>query len=120
MSSGASQALLIASGGLLYALVVVLLSRRRLISLRYTIGWLGIAGLGILGALLTPLIQPFAETFGMSPTGVLLAVATVLLLTITLQLSISVSGLQAALRDVAEAHALLRRDVDEQLDNLAS
>ena len=43
----------------------------------------------------------------MTPTGVLLGVATVVLVVIAVQLSISVSGLQAQVRDLAESNALL-------------
>jgi hypothetical protein len=103
--------LLIAAGGLCYSGIVLVLSRRRLISLRYTLGWMFIAALGVVGAALTPLILPVADLFGMSPTGVLLAAATTVLLTITLQLSVSVSGMQRQLRTIIEAHALLQHEV---------
>ena len=113
MSYALKQAILIGSGGLLLCLVVVVLARRRLISLRYALGWTAISFIGLLGALLTWLVEPIATLFGMSPTGVLLAGATGVLLAIALQLSVSVSGLQAQLRDVAEAHALLAGRVRE-------
>ncbi len=113
MSYALKQALLIGAGGGLFWAVVFSLARRHLISLRYALGWTLISFIGILGALLTPLVEPVAAQFGMSPTGVLLTGATVVLLAITLQLSVSVSGLQAQLRDVAEAHALLDRRVQD-------
>ncbi len=49
----------------------------------------------------------------MSPTGLLLATASVVLLSITILLSISVSGLQTQVRDLAEAHALLERQLED-------
>lgn len=113
MSYGLRQAVLIAAGGVSFSIVVAVLARRQLISLRYALGWTLISFMGVVGALVTPLVRPVAETFGMSATGVLLATATIVLLGITLQLSVSVSGLQAQLRDVAEAHALLAREMDE-------
>ena len=113
VSHEVKQALLIAAGGGFFCAVVLVLARREMISLRYALGWTLICFIGILGALLTPLVEPLADLFGMSPTGVLLAGATVVLLGITLQLSVSVSGLQAELRDVAEAHALLDSHVEE-------
>lgn len=103
--------MLIGAGGVLFLGVVVVLARRQLITLRYAIGWTAIAITAVLGAALTPLVQPLAAVFGMSPTGVLLVAATVALLGITVQLSVSVSGLQSQLRDVAEANALLDRRV---------
>ncbi len=111
VSFGLRQALLIAAGGLGCSAVVVALARRQLMTLRYSLAWLAISFIGLLGALLTPLVAPISDMFGMSPTGVLLAGATVVLLAITLQLSISISGLQRRLRDLAEAHALLQSEL---------
>jgi hypothetical protein len=107
------QALLIALGGVLLLGIVVVLARRQTMTLRYTLGWTLIAFAGILGALLTPLVEPVSDLFGMSPTGLLLAGASLVLLAITLLLSVSVSGLQTQLREVTEAHALLARRVEE-------
>ena len=47
----------------------------------------------------------------MTPTGFIVAVGTTVLLAICLQLSISVSGLQARLREVIESEALLTSQV---------
>lgn len=113
MSYGWRQALLVGTGAVLFCGIVLVLANRRLVSLRYALGWTAIAGIGILGALVTPLIEPVADLFGMSPTGVLLAGATSVLLVIALQLSVSVSGLQSQLREVAEAVALLDGRVKE-------
>lgn len=105
--------MLIALAGAAIFVVAALLARRQMMSLRYTVLWVFIAVSGILGALLTPFVEPIAELFGMSPTGLLLAGASAILLTITMLLSVSVSGLQEDLRDVSEAHALLERRLDE-------
>lgn len=113
MSFGIRQALLIALGGLVLLLLTAVLARQQRISLRYAIGWTLIALFGLVGALLTPLVEPVSEMFGMSPTGLLLATASVVLLSITILLSISVSGLQTQVRDLAESHALLESRVDE-------
>lgn len=113
MSSGLKQALIIGAGGAAFSGAVAVLARRQLISFRYALGWIALSVIGIVGAALTPLVEPVAESLGMSPTGVLLAGATVVLLVIALQLSVSVSGLQAQIRDVAEAHALLAQRLQE-------
>ncbi len=113
VSFGLRQALLIAAGGLVLLVVTGVLARKQRISLRYAIGWTMIALFGVVGALLTPLVEPLSELFGMSPTGLLLATASVVLLSITILLSISVSGLQTQVRDLAEAHALLERRLEE-------
>lgn len=107
MGVGVRQGLLIAAGGLLLGVVAVVLVRRQLISLRYAIGWLLIALAAVIGAVLSPAIKPVSARLGMSPTGLLLALASGVLLIITVQLSISVSGLRAQIRELAEAQALL-------------
>lgn len=112
MSPALRQGLLIAAGGGLLSCTVILLARRQLISLvcaRLDGHLLHRCGRGVVDS---PR-EPVASVFGMSPTGLLLAGATVVRLTITLQLSISVSGLQRQLHDVAEAHALLAQRVRE-------
>lgn len=113
MAFGLRQAFLLGAGGALLAAVVVVLARRQLISLRYALGWTTIAITGASAALLIPLIEPFARLFGMSPTGVLLVGVTGVLLAITLQLSVSVSGLQSQVRDLAESNALLARELKD-------
>ena len=113
MSGAFRQGALIALGGVLLAAAAVTLARRRLITLRYALGWLAIAVTTLIGAAAASLVTPLAELFSMTATGVLLAGATVLLVAIAVQLSISVSGLQAQLRELAEAHALLANRLDE-------
>ncbi len=113
MAGGIGQGLLIATGGVLLAVAAVTLARRRLITLRYMLGWLAIAVVTLVGAAAASLVQPIAEHFSMTATGVLLAGATVVLIAIAIQLSISVSGLQTQLRELAEAHALLANRLDE-------
>jgi len=107
MSVGLRQALILAASGILLVLVIIALVRRRLITTRYALGWLAIALFVVLGAAFTNAVSSVGDISGMTPTAVFLAVATVVLLAITLQLSISVSGLQAQVRDVAESQALL-------------
>jgi hypothetical protein len=113
MSYALRQQLVIAAGGMILLLVVVTLARRRFISLRYALGWSLIAVISLIGAFSTHLASPVERAVGISPTGFLLAVATVVLLAIALQLSITASGLQRQVHELAEAHALLASEVDE-------
>jgi GT2 family glycosyltransferase len=113
MSVGLRQALILAASGVLLVVVIVALVRRRLITTRYALGWIVIALFVVLGAAFTNAVSSVGDISGMTPTAVFLAVATVVLLAITLQLSISVSGLQAHVRDVAEAQALLEARSEE-------
>jgi hypothetical protein len=112
VSTTVKQALLITLGGLGLAALVLMLARRRLISLRYTFGWLAVAATVTLSSLFAGLVKPLAKVFDMSPTAVFLASATVLLVGLSLQLSISVSGMQNQIRELAEANALLAARLD--------
>jgi hypothetical protein len=105
--------LVVVVASIAFAAIIVLLARRRLITLRYALGWLLIAALGLSAAFLGPVIEWLAERLGMTQTGLLLAAATGVLVAIAVQLSISVSGLQSQVRDLSEAHALLARRLEE-------
>ncbi|MFT3853888.1 MAG: DUF2304 family protein [Ilumatobacteraceae bacterium] len=100
-----------AVGGLLLGWAVILLVRRQLLSLRYGIGWLLIALSALIGAILSPAVKPLSSVLGLTPTGLLLSVASAVLVAIAVQLSVSVSGLRAQIRELAEAHALLESRV---------
>jgi Uncharacterized conserved protein (DUF2304) len=113
VSSTVKQALLITLGGLGLAAVVLVLARRRLISLRYTFGWLAVAATVTVSSFFAGLVKPVARVFDMTPTAVFLAAATVLLVGLSVQLSISVSGMQNQIRDLAETNALLAARLDE-------
>lgn len=113
VSFGLRQSLVIAAGGIAVLVAAVSAARRQRMSLRYTILWVVIGIAGILSSLLTFVVAPISEALGMSPTGFLLSVASVLLLTITMMLSVSVSGLQDDLREVAESHALVASELAE-------
>jgi Uncharacterized conserved protein (DUF2304) len=116
MSTGAKQALLLAAGGFFLAGVIVWLVRHRLVTTRYALGWLTIAVFVVLSGVFSGLVSEFGDLAGMTPTGVLLAVATLVLVAIAIQLSISVSGLQSQVRDLAEANALLEARLLEDVE----
>jgi hypothetical protein len=107
MSTGAKQALVLAAGGFLLAGAIIWLVRHRLVTTRYALGWLAIALFVVLSAVFSGLVSEVGDLAGMTPTGVLLGIATVVLVAIAIQLSISVSGLQSQVRDLAESNALL-------------
>ena len=70
------QELLIVAAGIALGVLVLVLARRRLLTVRYTVGWVLLAVVVILLALLTPFVEPIANWFGMTATGVLLFLAT--------------------------------------------
>jgi hypothetical protein len=111
MSSHASQITLAAVTGLSLVVVVVRLSRHGQLSFRYTMGWIAVASVGILGGLMTPLAEPAAEALGLSAAALLALIALIFFVLIAIQLSISISGLQQQNRALVEEVARLRHDV---------
>jgi hypothetical protein len=107
------QALVLALGGVVIMLVILGLTRRRLLTTRYTLGWLGVGALVVLAAATLPFVSKLGKVANITPTAVLLMISSLILLAISIQLSISVSLLQERLRTTAEAHALLARRISD-------
>ncbi len=105
------QAALVALGGVGMFLVVFELSRRGLLSLRYALGWMGVSVLLVAAGALLVLVGGLSDSLPFTPTGLLAAVGLAFVLLITLQLSISLSGQQDAIRQLSEANALLEERV---------
>ena len=106
--------MLLVSLGVLFALTIVLLARAQLLTLRYTVGWFFVAvSIGASGAL-TGLANPAADAVGLRPVELLLGISLFLLLLISVQLSITASGLTEGLRTACEAIAL----ADERIRRL--
>lgn len=106
--SSAAQTLLAALAGLVMVTFVVRLSRRGSLSFRYTIGWIVVASFGILAGLFIPLAAPLASAIGILPAALLAIVALLVFIVISMQLSISISGLQQQVRTLTEELARLR------------
>ena len=112
MSREAIQILEVAIIALLMGSFILAIARRQLISFRYTLGWLGLCAVTLLGALLVPVVEPIARILRVDPFTVVGGSAFLILLAICIQLSISISGLQRQLRQVNEVVALLRDKVE--------
>ncbi len=103
----AFQSALVALSGLGMFAVVFALSHRQLLSLRYALGWMSVSALLVIAAIVLVLFGGISESLPISPTGLLAAIGLAFVLAITLQLSISLSGHQDAIRQLSEANALL-------------
>ncbi len=101
------QALLIEGGALLLLASTIALVRRRLLSIRYGLGWIAVSIAGLLGAPFLALLSGQAHSLGFTSTGFSLGIFIVFLGLLCLQLSISLSGLHHAIQDLAEHSALL-------------
>jgi len=113
MDASVDQELLIAGAGIAVIVLALVVARRRLLTVRYAVGWIVLGALIVVLALCTPLIEPVTDRLGMTPTGLLLFLASGTLLLICVQLSITASGLTARQRDLTEAIALLEARVAE-------
>jgi hypothetical protein len=111
MSPELGQALIIVFGGASFAALVLVLARRGLLTLRYTLGWLGVAGCVVALVVLSGVVRPLAAAVGITPTGVLLAAAASILMLITLQITVTLSSLRDMVQTLTEAHALLEERV---------
>jgi hypothetical protein len=111
--SGLAQALtiLIAVGAVV---LVVALVRSRRLKERYALIWLVVALGMLLLALARPLLDSLSRSLGIqSGTTTLFLIATLVILGILLQLSISLSAMEEKVRDIAEAIALDDSALDE-------
>lgn len=88
------------------------LGRQRKLSFRYTVGWLALGVLGVVGGALIPLTGTIAEFLHIAPAAVLGLVGIVVLVALCIQLSISISGTQEQVRRLSEQIALLRADLE--------
>lgn len=106
-----AQAALLVVGALLLLIFSVHLVRRGLLSIRYGMGWLFVAVLGIVGAPVLSVASSRVADLGFTATGFSLGVLLLFLGLICLQLSTSVSGLHRAVQELSEHSALLSRRI---------
>jgi len=105
------QVPIVMAGAAALMLSTVVLVRRRMLSIRYGLGWLAVSFIGLVGAPLLGLFASRVESLGFTPTGFSLGVFIVFLGLVCLQLSISLSGLHSAVQDLAEHAALVEARV---------
>lgn len=114
MTPIARQMLVAGFVGLMLFANVARLSRRGRLSFKYTIGWLVVAVIGILFGLLVSVISPVADALGVTPSAFLGLSAIGFILVITVQLSISISGLQQQVRTLSEELGRLNLKIEQK------
>ena len=107
MNHLAIQSLAVALGGVALFLVVFALSRRGLLSLRYALGWMAVSVLLLLATVVLAIAGGVSDSLPLTPTGLIAALGLSFLTLVALQLSISLSGHQEAIRELSETNALL-------------
>jgi Na+/melibiose symporter-like transporter len=106
------QAVIIMAGAAALMVSTTILVRRRLLSIRYGLGWLAVSVVGFVGAPLLSVFASLVEGLGFTATGFSLGIFIVFLGLVCLQLSISLSGLHGAVQDLAEHAALVEARVN--------
>ncbi len=105
------QVAIIEAGALILLVSTVALVRKRLLSIRYGLGWITVSLGGLVGAPLLVLLSGEARKLGFTPTGFSLGIFITFLGLLCLQLSVSLSGLHHAIQDLAEHCALVEERV---------
>jgi hypothetical protein len=113
MSPEILQALTTACLALFGGTLIIILARRQMLSFRYAAGWLVLLLLTALSGILIPLARPLSESLSTTPGILVSGLAIVILVTICVQLSVSISGLQEQVRKLAEEIALHKVINDE-------
>jgi hypothetical protein len=106
-----TQAAIVLTGAFGLMASTIILVRRRLLSLRYGLGWLTVSLLGILGTPLLGVVSKQVHHLGFTKTGFSLGILIAFVGLICLQLSISLSGLHRAIQDLSEHAALVEERV---------
>jgi uncharacterized protein DUF2304 len=105
------QVPILMAGAAALMLSTTVLVRRRLLSIRYGLGWLAVSLIGFVGAPLLSVFASLVDGLGFTPTGFSLGIFILFLGLVCLQLSISLSGLHSAVQDLAEHTALVEARV---------
>jgi hypothetical protein len=100
------QVLVATVGSGLFSFLIIWLGRSNKISFRYTIGWLTLGVLGVFASFAVIVIDPLATVLAISPAAIIAIGGLLLLLLLCVQLSISISGLQRQVTELAEEIAL--------------
>ncbi len=100
-----------------FAIAIIFLSRKNRISFRYTMGWLTLSVLSAVGGLLLPVIEPLSKKLQLDAFSLVGALAVIVLLSLCIQLSISISGLQRQLRKLNEDIAIQKKEIDDLRDS---
>ena len=112
MSHGSLVALEIGLVAVGFIAHIFRLSRRGMLSFRYSIGWFSIMFIGLLAVPLAAVFSPLAETLELSPSALLAAISIISVVVILIQLSVSISGNQRKMDTLVRENALLKEKLD--------
>ncbi len=120
MSDQTVFAIEIAMVAFAFAIHVGRLSRKRMLSFKYTVGWMSVCLFGVFASPLVFLITPIAEILRLTPSALLVAISTAAVAVILIQLSVSISGNQRKMETLVRETALLRESLGIELKDKKS
>ena len=120
MSDKTVFAIEIAIVAIAFAIHVGRLSRKRMLSFKYTVGWMSDCLFGVFASPLVFLVSPIAEILRLTPTALLVAISTAAVAVILIQLSVSISGNQRKMETLVRENALLRESLGIELKDKKS
>jgi len=103
-----------------FAIHVGRLSRKRMLSFKYTVGWMSVCLFGVFASPLVFLVTPIAEILRLTPTALLVAISTAAVAVILIQLSVSISGNQRKMETLVRENALLRESLGIEMKDKKS
>jgi hypothetical protein len=110
----------IAIVAIVFAIHVGRLSKKRMLSFKYTVGWMSVCLFGVFASPLVFLVTPIAEILRLTPTALLVAISTAAVAVILIQLSVSISGNQRKMETLVRENALLRESLGIELKDKKS
>ncbi len=120
MSDRTVFAIEIAIVAIAFAIHVGRLSRKRMLSFKYTVGWMSVCLFGVFASPLVFLVTPIAEILQLTPTALLVAISTAAVAVILIQLSVSISGNQRKMETLVRENALLRESLGIEMKDKKS
>lgn len=120
MSDQTVFAIEIAIVAIAFAVHVGRLSRKRMLSFKYTVGWMSVCLFGVFASPLVFLVTPIAEILRLTPTALLVAISTAAVAVILIQLSVSISGNQRKMETLVRENALLRESLGIEMKDKKS
>ena len=120
MSDRTVFAIEIAIVAIAFAMHVGRLSRKRMLSFKYTVGWMSVCLFGVFASPLVFLVTPIAEILRLTPTALLVAISTAAVAVILIQLSVSISGNQRKMETLVRENALLRESLGIEMKDKKS
>lgn len=114
MSVVTRQAIILAASGLMFSVLILVISRQRKLSFRFIVGWLFLGLSIMLSAVFVYGVIPLSDALGLTPATLGLAAGVLIPVGIAVELSVTASRQQNQIRHLVEELALL----DDRLSEL--